>query len=361
MVPERIRSPWLRSPPGGRIRRYRLARGIAMPEIRQNIATREWVIIATERAKRPEEFVQEPKERAEDRPAFVANCPFCPGNEELDLERLRIPERGDWLVRVVHNRYPALQEDGARVRRFDGINSAISGVGYHEVVVESRRHNTSPATEEPTEVEQTLRAFQLRGLALREDARIEQIVYFKNHGASAGASLLHPHTQLLALPVVPYTIRARTEEARRYFDDQGVCVICRMREEEEQAQVRVVLDNPCFTAFVPYAAFSPFHLWIVPRRHAASFLTASPAEVHELSVVLRELLRRLYFGLNDPDYNYVIRSAPEQERDAEYLHWYVAIVPRVTRPAGFELGSGMFINPALPEASAQFLRTLTAP
>jgi UDPglucose--hexose-1-phosphate uridylyltransferase len=332
-----------------------------MPEIRQNIATREWVIIATERARRPEEFVQEPKERAEDRPAFVATCPFCPGNEELDLERLRIPAQGDWLVRVVGNKYPALQEMGERVRRFDGLNCAISGVGYHEVVVESRRHNTSPATEEPAEVEGTLQAFQLRGRAMRADPRIEQIVYFKNHGATAGASLLHPHTQLLALPVVPYNVRARTEEARRYFDDQGVCVICRMREEEEHAQARVVLESPWFTAFVPYAAFSPFHLWIVPRRHAASFLDATPAEVHDLSVMLRELLRKIYFGLNDPDYNYVIRSAPEQECDSEYLHWYVAIVPRVTRPAGFELGSGMFINPALPEESARFLRTLAVP
>ena len=332
-----------------------------MPEIRQNIATREWVIIATERAKRPHEFVQVSKERVEDRPAFAADCPFCPGNEELDLERLRIPTEGDWQVRVVRNRYPALQEVGERVRRFDGINCSVSGVGYHEVVVESRLHNTSPALQSAGDLERTLRAFQMRGLVMREDVRIKQIVYFKNHGPTAGTSLLHPHTQLVAMPVVPYTIRARIEEARRYFDDQGECVICRMRQEEERERARIVVESAYFSAFIPYAAYSPFHLWVIPRRHIGSFLEASPEEVRDLSVVLREVLRKIYFGLNDPDYNYVIRSAPEHEPGSDYLHWYVAIVPRVSQMAGFEMSAGMFINTALPEESAHFLRSVTPP
>jgi UDPglucose--hexose-1-phosphate uridylyltransferase len=331
-----------------------------MPELRQNVVTKEWVIIATERAKRPEEFVQPGKERVEDRPAHVANCPFCPGNEELDLERLRQPAEGDWMVRVVGNRYPALREEGERVRRFESLNPSIDGVGYHEVVVESRRHNTSPATEELAEVERTLHAFQVRGRAFRADERIEQIVIFKNHGVTAGASLLHPHAQMLGLPVVPYTIRARMEEARRYFDDQGECVICRMRKEELHAGARVVVASEHFDAFVPFAAFSPFHLWIIPRRHQASFLDAASEELRDLALVLRDVLRRVYVGLNDPDYNYVIRSAPDREADSKYLHWYVAVVPRVTRSAGFEMGTGMFINTALPEESARFLRSLDA-
>jgi UDPglucose--hexose-1-phosphate uridylyltransferase len=330
-----------------------------MPELRQNLVTKEWVIIATERAKRPEEFVQASKDRVEDRPAFAEHCPFCPGNEELDLERLRIPSEGDWQLRVVRNRYPALQEQGERVRHITGRNSSISGVGYHEVVVESRLHNTCPALESVDEVERTLRAFQLRGIALHEDSRVEHVVYFKNHGPTAGTSLLHPHTQLLGLPVVPYTVRTRIEEARRYFDDHGVCVYCRMREEEEHDESRLVVKSTWFTAVIPYAAFSPFHIWILPRRHTASFLDISPEELRDLSQVLREVLRKLYFGLNDPDYNYLVRSAPEHERLSDYLHWYIAIVPRVTRMAGFELGSGMFINPALPEESAAFLRSVT--
>ena len=331
-----------------------------MPELRQNVATKEWVIIATERAKRPEEFVQPDKERVEDRPIYAANCPFCPGNEELDLERLRLPAEGDWIVRVVGNRYPALREQGERVRRFEGLNPSIAGVGCHEVVVESRRHNTSPATEDAEEVERTLQAFQARGRAFRADARIEQIIFFKNHGATAGASLVHPHAQMLGLPVVPYTIRARMEEARRFFDDQGECVICRLRQDEQQTAARIVATSTHFDAFVPFAAFSPFHLWIVPRRHCANFLDSTAEELHDLALMLRDVLRRIYVGLNDPDYNYVIRSSPDREVDSDYLHWYVAVVPRVTRVAGFEMGTGMFINTALPEESARFLRSLTA-
>jgi UDPglucose--hexose-1-phosphate uridylyltransferase len=329
-----------------------------MPELRQNLATKEWVIIATERAKRPEEFVQVDKERVEDRPARVDTCPFCPGNEELDLERLRLPDAAHWIVRVVRNRYPALQETGDLTRRFDGINLSITGVGYHEIVVESRLHNTSPATEAIEEVEWTLHAFQISGRAFRDDTRIEHTIYFKNHGISAGASLVHPHAQLLGLPVVPYNVRARMGEARRHYNDKGECVICQMRQEEEREQARMVASSSFFSAFVPYAAFSPFHLWIIPRRHCASFLDATPEELGDLARMLRELLHKIYIGLNDPDYNYVIRSVPHQERKSAYLHWYVAVVPRVTRAAGFEMGTGMFINTALPEESARFLRSL---
>jgi len=328
-----------------------------MPELRQNMATREWVIISTERAKRPEEFIQPARERVDARPPWAENCPFCPGNEEVDLEQMRLPATGDWLARVVRNRYPALREEGERDRRFEGLNCAIAGVGYHEVVVESRAHNTCPALESLEEIERTLLAFQMRGRPMFDDQRIEHVVYFKNHGLTAGASLAHPHAQLLGLPVVPYSVRARVEEARRYFDDYGMCVHCRMREEEERQGVRIVIATEHFSAFVPYAAFSPFHLWIIPRRHASSFLEATPEEIRDLAVVMRSLLRKLYFGLNDPDYNYVIRSAPEHSQGAEFLHWYVAIVPRVNRVAGFELGSGMFINTSLPEDSAAFLRS----
>lgn len=329
-----------------------------MPEIRQNIATKEWVIIATERARRPEQFVQPNKERVEDRPIYDSDCPFCPGNEELDLERLRLPQIGDWQVRVVQNRYPALLEASDIQHDNNGINGVIAGIGYHEVVVESRQHNTCPALSIPDEIENTLLAFRLRGLTLRQDQRVKQLVFFKNHGPRAGASLLHPHTQLVALPVVPYSIRTRMEEARRYFEDQGECVICCMRRSEERDRSRIVAESAHFSAFVPYAAYSPFHLWIIPRRHASSFLDITPDELHDLSRILRDLLRRIYIGLNDPDYNYVIRSAPEHELEAKYVHWYLSIIPRVTRSAGFELSTGMFINTALPEESAHFLRTL---
>lgn len=329
-----------------------------MPEIRQNIATREWVIIATERAKRPEQFIREQRERVTDRPPHATDCPFCPGNEELDLERLRIPATGDWQLRAVANRFPALQEsDEAELPA--AVGRALAGVGYHEVLVESRLHNTCPALESLDEVERTLQGFQLRGQAMHNDRRIAQIIYFKNHGVSAGASLLHPHTQILALPVVPSSIQGRVEVARHYHNTHGECVICHIRADEEREQVRVVAENRYFTAFVPYAALSPFHIWIVPRRHSACFLDATPEERTSLACLLRDVLRRLYYGLNDPDFNYAIRSAPEQERNAPYFHWYLTVVPRVSRTAGFEIGSGMYINTSLPEESARFLRDVS--
>jgi UDPglucose--hexose-1-phosphate uridylyltransferase len=261
----------------------------------------------------------------------------------------------------VRNRYPALQEDGEVDRSLVGIQRSLPGVGYHEVVVESRRHNTSPAQETVAEVEGTLRAFQRRGQAYAQDERVEQIVFFKNHGATAGTSLHHPHAQIIALPVVPYTIRIRAQEARRYFDDHGECVICRMRADESQVRVRLLAETRHFSAFIPYAAFSPFHMWIVPQRHAASFMDASADELRELAGLLRDMLRRVYYALNDPDYNYVIRTAPQCEHSARHLHWYLALVPRVTQSAGFEMGSGMFINTALPEESARFLREFIPP
>ena len=329
--------------------------------IRQNIATREWVIISTERAKRPAEFVQEHSRMHEQRPAHDDHCPFCPGNEEPELERLRIPAEGAWLTRVVRNKFPALRETGVREQYAEGIHHAISGVGYHEVVVASPLHNISPAQELTSDIARTLTAFQMRARAIREDARIEQITFFRNHGPGAGMSLAHPHAQLLALPVVPYTIRGRTEQYARYFDDHGVCPICQMCVYEERDQVRIVAQSEHFAAFVLYAAFSPFHLWIVPRRHHASFVETTPAEIEDLSRVLRTVVRKVYFGLRNPDFNYVIRQAPEREQQPRYMHWHMSVIPRVTQTAGFELGAGMYINPTLPEASAAFLRSVTDP
>ncbi|MBA3533273.1 MAG: HIT domain-containing protein [Ardenticatenales bacterium] len=327
-----------------------------MPELRQNLATKEWVIIATERARRPEEFVEPTHARTDERPDWLADCPFCPGNEELDLEVLRIPQEGAWQLRVVCNKYPALQREGERTFSFDGIHRMISGVGHHEVLIETPRHNSAPALQRSDEVALMLRAFQLRGQEVTTDPRVQHLIYFKNHGVRAGTSLLHPHTQLIGLPVVPHTIRLRTEEARRYFDDHGMCVFCKMIEDELSDGVRIVMESEHFVAFVPFAAFSPFHLWILPRRHHSNFLDTQANEIADLGHLLRQVLRKFYVGLNDPDYNYVIRSAPIHDPAMEYLHWYLALVPRVSRAAGFELGSGMFINIALPEASAAFLR-----
>ena len=332
-----------------------------MTELRQNMATKEWVIIADERAKRPDDYIESHTHvTTEMQEPFDPHCPFCPGNEERDLEVETMPANGQWQTRVVYNKYPALSREGELARTFDGVHRRIAGVGHHEIVVEHPRHNTTPALMTSEEIKYVLETFYNRGWSIRKDSRIEQIIYFKNHRERAGASLKHPHSQIIGLPVVPTDIRHRIEEARRYFDDFGECVFCVMMRDELQKQVRLVAENSHFVAFVLYAAPSPFHVWVLPRQHSVSFLYSQPDEIAALADILRIILRKLYIGLNDPAYNLIIRSAPVKEISNDYLHWYVTIIPRLSRTAGFEMGSGMFINPALPEESAAFLREVKA-
>ncbi|HIC87953.1 MAG TPA: galactose-1-phosphate uridylyltransferase [Anaerolineae bacterium] len=330
-----------------------------MSEIRQNLVTKEWVIIATERAHRPEEFVHATRPLTETRPVWEPGCPFCPGNEEgTPAELLRLPPTGPWQIRVVLNKYPALKYDAELIRHSDGIYRSITGAGHHEIIIESPRHNTTIALQAPAETTLALHASRSRGRFFAKDPRVEQIIFFKNHGPRAGTSLVHPHAQVIALPIVPHSLRTRAEEARRYFDDTGECALCRMYQDELHDKVRLVAENQGFVAFILYAAFSPFPLWIVPRRHEPSFLNATDQELEDLADIMYTVLRKLYIGLKDPDYNYVIRSAPLHDPGLGYLHWYVSIIPRVSRSAGFELGSGMFINTSLPEESAAFLRSV---
>ncbi|GAB4427434.1 MAG: galactose-1-phosphate uridylyltransferase [Chloroflexi bacterium OHK40] len=328
-----------------------------MAELRQNLATREWVIIASERARRPNAYVElSDRPRTHERPEHDPTCPFCPGNEELDLERDRDPATGPWTTRVVLNKYPALSLEGALARRFNGVERSITGVGHHEVLVEHPFHNTTLALMTDEEILAVLEMYLRRGLVIGADPRVEQIVFFKNHGERAGASLHHPHSQIIGMPIVPGDIRHRIEEARRFFDDTGQCVFCTMVADELARRERLVAVNERFVAFVLYAASSPFHIWILPRQHRASFLHVDRADLVLLAPLLRDVLFRLYAHLNDPDVNVLIRSTPTKEPENGYFHWYVAIVPRLSRSAGFELGSGVWINPSLPEECAAFLR-----
>lgn len=329
-----------------------------MSELRQNLATKEWVIIASERSRRPHEFIEPGRLMCGEGPTWDANCPFCPGNEERDLEVNRFPAEGPWQVRIVGNRYPALTNTTLLEREYNGLVRRISGVGYHEVIVESPLHNTCTALESAAGLTQVFHSFIKRAWEIQSDPRIEYILFFKNHGRGAGASLRHPHAQMMALPMVPNEVRVRADTARTHFDEVGRCAFCEMLEQECADGQRVVLESEHFVAFSPYAAFSPFHLWILPRSHSASFLHATPAEIADLGQVVRTALRMLYVGLNNPDLNYVIRNAPVRDLGAPYLHWYLTIMPRMSQAAGFELGSGIYINPSLPEECAQFLRSV---
>lgn len=330
-----------------------------MSELRQNLVTREWVIITTDRAIPPEAYINpSDSETTQMIEPYDPKCPFCPGNEERDLEAESMPEQGPWETRVVNNKFPALSYRGELRRTFDGVHRWITGVGHHEIVVDHPQHNTTWALMMPDEVRCGLETFFRRGWSIRQDSRVEQIIYFKNHGRQAGASLKHPHSQIIALPIVPTNIRQRIENARRYFDDNGRCIFCTMLRDELDKEERLVVTSDYFVAFVVYAAASPFSIWILPRQHRVSYLYSQPDQLHDLAQVLNDILRRLYIGLRDPSYNLIIRSAPVNEIGNDYLHWYVAIVPRLSPTAGFELGTGMFINSVIPEACADFLRRI---
>jgi len=331
-----------------------------MPQLRQNIATKEWVIIATERARRPEDFTKKEKSQKEPTPEYSPNCPFCPGNEHLaPVETFSIRKNNEWQVRVIPNKFPALVPEGSSEFYHRGIIRYMNGVGIHEVIIETPKHNLIIPQMSYEQVINIIQTYKNRYLSAISDERIELVTLFKNHGESAGTSLEHPHSQIIASPVVPQHIRNRIEEAMRYYDDNRECVFCRMVREEISQGERIIIETKNFVGFIPYAASSPFHTWILPKRHIPSFPMITEEEIVEFAQILRDILLKIYKGLDNPDFNYVIRSLPGKCRENDFFHWYLSIIPRVTKTAGFELGSGMFINIALPEESAKFLREVS--
>ena len=332
-----------------------------MPELRQNPISKQWVIIATERAKRPHELVVH---RGEEKPipSYVENCPFCPGNEHMTpSESLRVARDGQWQIRVVPNKFAALASQGERIRQSDGLKRIISGVGIHEVLVETPDHSRTTALLPVDQVALILQAYKDRYFSITQDPRIEHVTIFKNHGLGAGTSLEHPHSQIIATPIIPPEIRNRMEEALRFFDDNSECLFCRVLAEELRDGVRIVHETARFVAFMPFASLTPFSLWIYPRRHMASFGEIHPEEIQDMALMLRTVLAKVYYGLGNPDFNYVLRTSPAENRHSRFYHWYLTLIPRLTRVAGFELGSGMYINSTLPEANAEFLRNVELP
>jgi len=332
-----------------------------MPELRQNFFTKEWVIIATERAKRPKELArqQPPKALA----SFVASCPFCPGNEDkTPPEVLRVPAGGTtpWQVRVIPNKFSALAGDAQPTRTIHRSRRSMGGFGVHEVIVETPDHSHTTALLDDAHVTNVLRAYKSRYDELSLDPRIAHITIFKNHGLDAGTSLEHPHSQLIATPVISSQVRGRFQTALQHYDEFGECMFCQVINEEMAEEDRIVLTTEHFVVMEPFASATPFATHIYPRRHMANFGDISGAEMTDLARTLRKVLAKLYHGLGDPDFNYTLRSAPAELHGVKYFHWYVSVIPRLTRVAGFELGSGMFINTVPPESAAEFLRNVKA-
>ncbi len=327
-------------------------------EIRQDPTTEEWVIMARERTKRPHDFVRQ--QTKSELPAFSPSCPFCPGNDsETPPEVLsyRSGKAQKWRVRVFANQFPALRPEGSTLRRDEErFFLSMNGIGVHEVIVETPVHNKPLALMEDGGVEDVLRAYQERHNVLSRMSFAKLVIIFKNQGPSAGTSLEHPHSQLVATPIVPKHIRMKYEVAIRYYDNTGRCLYSDLVDRELAAGKRVVMETEKFVVFHPFASHHPFETWVVPRIHQASFGNALAKDLKDLAHVLRIALLKLYRGLNNPDFNYVIDTAPVGDENKNYYLWHLRIIPRPTEVAGFEIGSGININTALPEETARFMR-----
>jgi UDPglucose--hexose-1-phosphate uridylyltransferase len=331
-----------------------------MSELRQDPTTKEWVIIATERSKRPHDFFQ--RQSRQELPAFSPSCPFCPGNEATTPPTsysLLDKDNKKWLIRVFCNRFPALTPQGSTERREeDGFFLEMDGIGVHEVIVETPKHNQSLALTNDRVMADILLTYQKRYIAFSEMPFTKFIIIFKNQGPSAGTSLEHPHSQLVATPVVPKHTRIRHEIAAQYYDDIGRSLYSDLVAHELEIGVRVVMATEKFVVFHPFASHSPFETWIMPRTYQAGFGSVSPGDLNSLAHVLRITLLKLYRGLNNPDFNFIIDTAPIGDENKDYYLWHIRIIPRLTEMIGFEIGTGININTALPEETAQFMKEL---
>ncbi len=334
-----------------------------MPELRKDPITGRWVIIATDRAKRPTDFVREKVEIH-----GSGFCPFCSGNEaKTPPEILAYRKDGGqrdtpgWSLRVVSNKFPALGIEGTLNRQGEGLFDKMNGVGAHEVIIETPDHSMTLASMPARGVEDVLWAFRDRILDLKKDRRFKYILIFKNHGEAAGASLEHTHSQLIALPVVPKRVREEVDNAKEYYNFKERCIFCDIIRQEVEDGVRTIAENQSFIALAPYAPRFPFEMWVVPKVHQSAFEESQKHEFEQLAVILKDMLTRLDRVLDSPAYNFIIHSSPIPEASNDYYHWHFEIMPKLTKVAGFEWGTGFYINPTPPEESAKFLREAMAP
>ncbi|ACJ74793.1 galactose-1-phosphate uridylyltransferase [Thermosipho africanus TCF52B] len=330
-----------------------------MPEYRKDPVVRRWVIIATERAKRPHDFTV-PKEEAKG-----GFCPFDYGNEHTTPPEIFAfrpentePNSPGWWVRVVPNKFPAVNPDIEIEKYGHGMYDAMAGFGYHEVVVETPEHSSTFALYDDKQAEEVVWAYVKRFRQLREDKRLKYILIFKNHGALGGASLPHPHSQIIAIPSVPKRVLEELNGAKDYYDYKERCVFCDMISQEKIENRRIVEENEDFIAFAPYASRFPFEVWIAPKVHSHDFGKIEDSQVKTFAIILRNTLKRIYKVLDNPPYNFVIHTSPTYEEGKIYYHWHVEIMPRLTRVAGFEWGSGFYINPVPPEDAAKYLKNV---
>ncbi len=328
-----------------------------MPELRRDPVTGRWVIISTERAHRPSDFVRQPVA-----PATTRFCPFCYGNEQkTPLEVLAYRPGGGanqpgWSVRVVPNKFPALGIEGDLNRQGEGMYDKMNGIGAHEVIIETPDHAATMAEMSERQIEEVLYAYRDRINDLKRDRRFRYLVLFKNHGEAAGATLEHPHSQLIALPVIPKRVKEELDGGKLYFDFKERCVYCDIIRQETNPGVRMVTETDRLLVMQPWAPRFAFETWILPKRHESHFENIDNATLQNLAWALRITLRKIDRVLERPPFNFILHSAPLQETHMAHYHWHIEIIPKLTKVAGFEWGTGFYINPTPPEESARFLR-----
>jgi UDPglucose--hexose-1-phosphate uridylyltransferase len=325
-----------------------------MADLRKDPVTGRWVIISTERQKRPNDFqIETVTTRGNEL------CPFCRGHEDKTPPEILSYRNGSgWDVRVVPNRFPALRVEGDLDREGEGLFDRMNGIGAHEVIIETPHHDQTLATLGEAEIAKVFWAWRERALDLKRDFRLRHIIIFKNHGASAGASLEHSHSQLIALPIVPRELKEELQGARRHFQQRERCVFCDIIRQEVRDGVRVIAESADFVAIAPYAPRFPFETWLLPRRHRSRFEDTTPGEFAGLARMLKDTLQRMNATLLSPPYNLIVHSAPlhEEAGTDEFYHWHLELMPKLTRVAGFEWGTGFYINPTGPEEAAEVLR-----
>jgi UDPglucose--hexose-1-phosphate uridylyltransferase len=328
-----------------------------MPELRKDPIIGRWVIIATERAKRPSDFKLEEESLANDKP-----CPFCEGNEkltppEIDAQRPQGPKDSPgWLTRTVPNKYPALKNEPDLGQRSIGIFDLMKGIGAHEVIIESTDHTKQLADLSLDQMKQVIRVYKKRSIELGKDKRFKYVLIFKNYGLAAGASLAHSHTQLIALPVIPKRVGEEFECMSSYSGNKKSCVFCDTVKQERADVSRHISENQDFFAFCPFASRSPFEISIVPKQHRPFFTDITESEINSFAEILKDVLLRVKVLLKDPAYNFIIHTSPLHEASSEIYHWHVELMPKLSKIAGFEWGTGFYINLMSPELASEYLR-----
>jgi len=328
-----------------------------MPELRKDPILGRWIIISRERRKRPSDF---PVEVSTGAGGF---CPLCPGNESstppevFACRKENLPKDGPgWEIRVVPNKYPALVIEGDLGKEGLGMYDKMNGIGAHEVIIESPNHDESFADLPLEKMSLVFKAYKERIVDLGKDGRFRYVMVFKNHGKAAGASLEHSHSQLIALPILPRMIVSELQGAKAHYKHKERCIYCDIIRQEMQINERVVCQNEKYITITPFAPRTPFEMWILPKHHSSQYISQSDADFISLAEIFSETLNRLRGCIANVPYNFVLHTEPLRSGGLEYYHWHFEIVPKLTSIAGFEWGSGFYINPLPPEEAAKYLR-----